>query len=56
MKIQYILHSKALRNIPKWYFWYANIPSGNPGANSTTAVHIHNYNVGGAVGYAVLSK
>jgi hypothetical protein len=25
-----IFHSKALRNLPKWDFWYENIPSGNP--------------------------
>jgi hypothetical protein len=33
MVIKYIkiIHSKALKNIPKLGVWYENIPSGNPG-------------------------
>jgi hypothetical protein len=25
-----IFHFKSLQNLPKWGFWFENIPSGNP--------------------------
>jgi hypothetical protein len=31
-----IFLSKALHKYPIWYFWYENLPSGNPGANTLT--------------------
>jgi hypothetical protein len=32
-KFTNIFHSKALQTIPKFGFWYENIPSGNPDAD-----------------------
>jgi hypothetical protein len=26
-------HSKALKNLSDWYFWFENIPSGIPGCS-----------------------
>jgi hypothetical protein len=33
MAIKYskLFHSKAFQNMSKWYFWFENISSGNPG-------------------------
>jgi hypothetical protein len=29
-------HLTASKIYPNWYFWFENMPSGNPGANLTT--------------------